>query len=263
MRRRAFTLIEVLVVVAIIALLVAILLPSLSRAREISRRTVCLHNLKTLAQCWVLYHTENRGALVGGPADSAEVTPPASATFLSKYAPGWVKFIGTTPAQQPLETQYWSLRKGALFKYIRMTDVYHCPAVKKTEVRTYSTNQGMNGYNDMFAGYVCTRIDQVKRPGSRISFLDDFPEDWDACWMVTYNAPKFWNPIPMRHDKGTTFGFVDGHSEWWRWTDKRTIEFGSMSWAQAEASTKVAQPDNRDLRRLQFAVWGELGYTYP
>ena len=43
--RRAFTLIELLVVVAIIALLVAILLPSLSRAKELTRRAVCATNL--------------------------------------------------------------------------------------------------------------------------------------------------------------------------------------------------------------------------
>lgn len=44
--RRAFTLIEILVVVAIVALLVAILLPSLANARELARRTVCATQLK-------------------------------------------------------------------------------------------------------------------------------------------------------------------------------------------------------------------------
>lgn len=45
MKRQAFTLIEVLVVTSIIALLVAITMPSLSEARRISKRTKCLHNL--------------------------------------------------------------------------------------------------------------------------------------------------------------------------------------------------------------------------
>lgn len=59
-RRRGFTLIEVLVVVAIIALLVAILLPSLSRARENARATVCATNIRQALNGMLLAQTEKQ-----------------------------------------------------------------------------------------------------------------------------------------------------------------------------------------------------------
>ncbi len=121
MNRKAFTLIEVLVVVSIIAILIAILLPSLKRAQEMSRRTVCLHNLKMLGQCWILYYTDNKGALVAGVADAREIT---DKDWLKTHAPGWTKYIGTTPNSEPVSRQVWAIRTGGLYKYTRTEEIY-------------------------------------------------------------------------------------------------------------------------------------------
>jgi prepilin-type N-terminal cleavage/methylation domain-containing protein len=54
-QHRGFTLVELLVVIAVIALLMAILLPALGRAREQGKRIVCMANLKQLALGWIAY----------------------------------------------------------------------------------------------------------------------------------------------------------------------------------------------------------------
>jgi len=59
MKRRGFTLIELLVVVAIIALLIAILLPSLGRAREQANRTTCQANVGGMSKAMAVYAADN------------------------------------------------------------------------------------------------------------------------------------------------------------------------------------------------------------
>jgi len=61
MKRRGFTLIELLVVVAIIALLIAILLPSLGRARDTAKTVRCASNLKQVYTGITLYEAQNEG----------------------------------------------------------------------------------------------------------------------------------------------------------------------------------------------------------
>ncbi len=84
--KKAFTLIELLVVIAIIALLISILLPSLSRARELSKRTVCSANLRGIGQAMYIY-----------AQDDPQVFP----TIGPRTATGNIRVFG----QQPLASQ--------------------------------------------------------------------------------------------------------------------------------------------------------------
>lgn len=60
--RHGFTLVELLVVVAIIATLIALLLPSLNKARQAARVIVCTANLRQIGACWQMYGSDNNGA---------------------------------------------------------------------------------------------------------------------------------------------------------------------------------------------------------
>jgi len=60
--RFAFTLVELLVVIGIIAILIAILLPAISRAKDQANTTACLANMRSLGQLMVAYQVEYKGA---------------------------------------------------------------------------------------------------------------------------------------------------------------------------------------------------------
>ncbi len=160
-KRLAFTLIEMLVVVAIIAILAAMLIPAISRAKEGGRAVRCASNLRQLQIATMNYATD-RGGL-----------PPAFSTWQQGYnddgssywvhSAGWVAWWdytdGQTNSSQPAGSYAWSgtngaasISNGCLFPYLKEKDVYLCPTFALRTVcgvtdarRCYALNTNASG----------------------------------------------------------------------------------------------------------------------
>jgi len=242
-----------LVVIAIIAILLAILMPALKRVKEAGKRIQCLNNTKTLALSMLLYLPEYDNRF-----PKAWTNPD-----------GWVlEVVGhrTNGWQASKELQQDAIRGGLLYPYVENVDVYRCPIADKNEYRTYSIPHSMNGFaNDggTNGGKILKKITQVTSTDSRILFLDDYVYDWDACWMIFFQSAKWWNSTPIRHGSGgNVFSFADGHADFHIWKDKRTVDYGERCHEQKSAGLAMSpEPDNEDIIWAQRAVWGTLGYT--
>jgi len=73
-RKKGFTLIELMIVIAIIAILAAVLVPNFMRAREASRLTACKSNLKNISTAVETYSNDNDGLYPGGTVSSLTAT---------------------------------------------------------------------------------------------------------------------------------------------------------------------------------------------
>ena len=253
-KKEGFTLIELLVVIAIIAVLMAILMPALNRVKEQGKRSTCLNNLKQLTLAWIMYADENDDNLVNG--DTGEYS-------IHQNETPWV--LKDWEAGMTVKEKERAIRRGALWLYTKELRLYKCPTVNKIArggsmediSRTYSVADSMNckDWPSMNAKMIKKRMD-IPNPAYRIVFVDDGGTTPSALggWTVEVTNERWWDPPPVRHGDGTTFSFADGHSDYHKWKDPRTIAFGKLVPPHAGSEN---QPGNEDLHWAAVAMWGK------
>jgi len=258
MSKKGFTLIELLVVVAIIALLLAILTPALNKVKMQAKTSVCINNCKTMAIAWCSYAMENDDAIMSSYTGYSTYYNHLSKVPLVCPNPwvGWAGYQSDTPTNEKVQTQ--AIEQGVMYPYLETIEVYHCPASKKYELRCYTIpdilgNPGIEDHVTLGGLEVVMRMAQIRSPASRIVFLDEGYATFGG-YTIYYSQPMWWDLPPIRHDNGVTLGFVDGHAEFYKWRDERTIK------AAETQSAGGAQDDNTDLMMMQRGIFGRLGY---
>jgi len=122
-RTTAFTLVELLVVIGIIALLISILLPALGRVQDASKRTACMNNHRQLIAAVRMYCDEFKDVIPFCNSDGVETKGPPPVGWTGQ--PGWLYLA-------PNKTKTDDVKTGVLYKYVKTTAVYHCPFEAQT-----------------------------------------------------------------------------------------------------------------------------------
>jgi prepilin-type N-terminal cleavage/methylation domain-containing protein/prepilin-type processing-associated H-X9-DG protein len=156
---KAFTLVELLVVIGIIGVLISILLPTLSKVRQQAAATKCAANLRGFAQAWQMYCENSKGISPPGRMPYRSATGDVwSVGNEEGYRPRWYELLGAMVKKYAIakpftqETDSWQVE----------SEWFICPTVPDwTNSRNYPF-----GYNYQFLG------NTQAKPGSSTGFVN-------------------------------------------------------------------------------------------
>lgn len=245
----AFTVLELLVVIGVIALLAGLLLPALNRAQARAQGTVCANHLRQLQMSWQMYVDDHEGRMPENYADQGTGVWRSSLN-------AW-----TGPSSAPHDPDDGMIRQGSFFRlgYIRSTAVFQCPSddasvrersggsMDLPRSRSYSMN-GSFGGREQEAQVVYDRENLGYSPAKVFVFIDEDEDSIDDGHFLVWPAPdERWVNLPAdRHDGRGVLSFVDGHVEQWKWRAPKQFRKKQSYWKRVENAADLA-----DLRRLQ------------
>lgn len=219
--RRGFTLIELLVVVAIIALLIAILLPSLGKARDAAKTSACKANLHGLALGALAYAAESDGYMV--PTGSSSHTD-------NGYTWGGFWQYGTRTDASGLKVA--DVSEGYMGPYFKSPKVLICPSAPvgmlpyqfynfsvlppaSTYAMTILTN--VTGSYAQGFGSNCYKVSGITMPGNTALFTENLFYDSQHGNALTgpsqllATRPGAGFDVAGIHNKQANVAWYDGH----------------------------------------------------
>jgi prepilin-type N-terminal cleavage/methylation domain-containing protein/prepilin-type processing-associated H-X9-DG protein len=253
-RRAGFTLIELMVVVAVIAVLAGLLLPALSKAQARASRIACMSNLRQFGLALQMYAGDHDDHLV--PNLDGERLPLGRI-----WVEGWLGLPG------PDTTNTLYLRRSLLGPYLQDVKVWQCPSAEpvtlgqftQERVRTVSLNCFMGSPIRSPAATTYRRMGDIVRPSpaEALTFVDERVEtindgSFALQWAFKEREPGTWllrDKPGVSHSRGANLAFADGHVEYRRWEDARTV---------SAPRDDAVMPGNADLLWMQRrATWRE------
>jgi len=249
-QKAAFSRVELLAVVFVVALLAVIQLPVLAHNKGNSHRAVCAGNLHRLSLSWLMYADDNRGSLAPNRSDAFPVT--------NNWVAGFLDYSGTD------STNLSKITQAKLYPYSQTVEIYHCPddlsAVRRQlRVRSYSMNNwigdGASGWigSPTDAFQIATNRGQVRQPDQSFVFIEEHPDSINDGMLYidmvgTGSGARIIDFPAAYHYLGANLGFADGSVRFRQWLDARTTpppRFNNV------LALNVSSPGNPDVAWLQ------------